>query len=185
MFEDLQLRADGRQVLFPKGLWKYLSMVQRPLVKFRWASFPKKRLEEVLAQVRKLDIDPARPILKRYTLAQCYANCDVFANIDEDFPAAVRGAKFTIETTDERPEAPEKKRHSAFTEYKRAFLDAKLRVLERKGMITRSTSEWCAGVMLVPYTERIRASIQKDGAQKRVRKCWKNEMRKKSVPGSA
>ena len=114
-----------------------------------------------------MDIDPARPILKRYTLAQCYANCDVSANIDEDFLAAVRGAKFTIETTDERPEAPGKKRHNAFTEYERAFLDAKLRVLEQKGMITRATSEWFAGVMLVPYTERIRASIQRWGSTAR------------------
>jgi RNase H-like domain found in reverse transcriptase/Reverse transcriptase (RNA-dependent DNA polymerase) len=154
-FKDLQLRADGRPLLFPKGLWKYLSMTQRPLVKYRWAIFPTNRLEEVLVQIRKLDIDPSRPILRRYTLAQCYANCDVFANIDEDFPAAVKGAKFTIATTDEKPEAPGKKRHSAFTEYERAFLDAKLRVLERKGMITRSTSEWCAGVMLVPYTFRL------------------------------
>ena len=48
-----------------------------------------------------------------------------------------------------------KKRHNAFTEYERAFLDAKLRVLERKGM------------MLVPYTERIRASIQRWGSKAR------------------
>jgi hypothetical protein len=79
----------------------------------------------------------------------------------------VKGAKFVIETTDDKPEAPGKKRSSAFAEYERAFLDAKLRVLERKGMITKSTSEWCAGVMLVPYTERIRASIQRWGSQAR------------------
>ena len=55
----------------------------------------------MLAQIKKLNIGPSRSILKKDTLAECYANCDVFANIDEEFPAAVQGVKFTIDTTDE------------------------------------------------------------------------------------
>ena len=88
--------------------------------------------------------------MKQYVLAQCYANLDVYFNVDDDFPAAVRHATFVVDTTDDRPESPGKNRRYPYTEYERAFMEAKCRVLERKGMIADAKSEWCAGVQLVP-----------------------------------
>ena len=165
MLGDLRIREDGRPVLFPEYLWEKVAATQKPLVQIRWKKFPMERLKKIIEQISKMQTDPGRPILGNYLLAQSYANVDVYFNIDENFPAAIKDAVFSILTTDERPVAPGKQRPMANTQYEKAFLEAKCRALERKGMIRESTSEWCAGVILVPYNERIKESIRKWGLE--------------------
>ena len=65
--------------------------------------------------------------------------------IDEDAPTAIRDVIFNVEATDEPPAI--QKRYHPFTETEKAFLEAKTRMLLRKGFFEESTSDWCAGVI--------------------------------------
>jgi hypothetical protein len=99
--------------------------------------------------------------MKLYLLAQCYANLDVYFHIDENYPVPIKDALYSITTSDEIPADPGRFRRYAFTVYERAFLEAKCRQLLRRGIIQESRSHWSAGVLPVPYHDRIKESLQK------------------------
>ena len=146
---------------FPEELWKYVLDSQKPLVAARFALFPTDVRQDLLKEItEKLDISTTfGNELERFMRAQALANLDTFGYPDPFSPPTVPGYTFRIQTVHELPiyQAPPR-----FNQTETAFLDARLYELVNHLKVEPApNSQHNCGLVLVPYSERIKATLTK------------------------
>ena len=150
---------DARPPDFPSDLWRYVFDSEKPKVKARFAAFPTPVREPLIKEILEdLDINTSRPLGVPFMRAQALANLDVFGFPDPGNPPKVPDADFTMPLLRDKPVYV---RHQKFSQHESAFLDAKIYELVQRGKLEPSTSQYNTNLVLVPYTERINASIEK------------------------
>ena len=169
--EGEKIRPD----LFPEKLWDLVDEEQKGYVDQRFKKFKKREyLEECVQKILTvLDIHDTgvyhKPRWKKkgdeakeddILRAQALANIDVYFFKDPGSVDMAKGVIAEINTTDERPTRCKPRKMSVVQQ---AFLQAKTTQMERVGKIEESTSQWCHGLVLVAYEERIKAFMDKRG----------------------
>jgi hypothetical protein len=130
--------------------------------KWRAAAVPG-RLEEVMAEIAAIDIsheNAARKLQEPYLRAQCYAHLAVYGHPDPDNQPTIDGYAYNIELDDP---APVKARMRRVSNLESCYLFHRIRQLEDKKYIRKSTSEYNNPPVLVPYAENIRAFLAEHG----------------------
>jgi hypothetical protein len=156
--------ADLRPEQFPLDLWRYVTDEQKFQVAARFALFPDDVRTELIDEIlTKLDIEKAgtKSQLEPFMRAQALANLDVFGYPDPHNPYTVPGYTFRLTTTHDRPIfCPAGK----YNQTESAFLDARLYYLMNHNKIEPSTAIHNCPLVLVPYSDKIKASLTKWGA---------------------
>ena len=162
---------------FPEKFWNFVDPEDRQDVHARFASYKDKDylLECVQKVVEELDVQKRdeyfspdwnpgteeEPHLQEdFLRAQALAHLDVFFFPD---PSEVKMAKDVIaevETTDNKPFKCKSRKLSVVQQ---AFLQAKTNIMMRMGQLEDAKSDWCHGLVLVPYEERINAFMERHG----------------------
>ena len=162
---------------FPEDLWDYVDPDQRPLVSERYSGYKSREyLDECLESIRtKLHIQPReeyftptwfspaseRPALQEFFLrAQALANPQTYYFPDPDVVALAKDVVAEVVTTSERPF---KCRPRKLSVVQQAFLQAKTNIMLRMKQLEEAKSEWCHGLVLVAYPDRIQAFTEKHG----------------------
>ena len=155
--EGAILRPDD----FPEELWIYVLDDQKPLVAARFALFsPERRADLIKELLTDLDISTKQGVkLERFMRAQAIANLDTFGYPDPYSPPTIPGYTFRIETTHDKPIY---KNPTRFTQQESAFLDARIYELVNLTKVEPApNSPHNCPLVLVPYNDRIKASITK------------------------
>ena len=162
---------------FPVGLWEYVDPAQRPKVSERYARYKSPAyLEECLSLIMtKLDIQPreeyfAPPwfepgedkpgLQENFLRAQALANPHIYFFPDPDEVAMAKDVVAEVVTTSERPFKCRPRKYSVVQQ---AFLTAKTNIMLHMKQLEDANSEWCHGLVLVAYEERIQAFMKKHG----------------------
>ena len=162
---------------FPEHLWKYVDPKEKGVIAARFASFKSKEyLEDCVEQVVKdLDIQERdeefeltwRPKVdkenwkeKDVMLAQAVANLDIYFFPDPDKVKMAKDVVAEIETMDDKPV---KCRMRKLSVVQQAFLEAKTSIMMRMKQLEEATSDWCHGLVLVAYEERINKFMETHG----------------------
>jgi hypothetical protein len=148
---------------FPLELWKYLPTEEKRRNKMVYCEFSDERRKEILEQLSKMDIchESPRHILELPIFrAICYGRLRTFGHLSLDNPPTIKGSTMSIKLTDE---IPVKAKQRPLSMMMRAFLIAKIRDMEKKGQVERSTSSYNSPPVLVSYPERIAAFMLKHG----------------------
>ena len=171
-----EIESDGlRPVEFPESLWDYVDPVQKRFTKTRYDKFKDKvyLCECVDKVVNELDIQKSKarygpswwnlcdkPLEETLMRAQALANIDAFFFPDKDNPSLASDVEVEITTENNKPARCRPRRLSAIQQ---AFLQAKTNQMIRDGKLEPSTSDWCHGLVLVAYEERIKAFMDRQG----------------------
>jgi len=161
---DNMCKLEGRILRpddFPEDLWSYVLDDQKPLVADRFALFPAARRAELINELLKdLDISTKQGVkLERFMRAQAIANLDTFGYPDPYSPPTIPGYTFRIETTHDQPIY---KNPTRFNQQEAAFLDARIYELVNLTKVEPApNSPHNCPLVLVPYNDRIKASITK------------------------
>jgi hypothetical protein len=125
--------------------------------------------------VEKLDIQPRdesytphwfeggdeKPALEeRFLRAQAVANPHIYFHPDPEEVAMAKDVVAEVVTTGERPF---KCRPRKLSVVQQAFLQAKTSIMLRMKQLEEANSEWCHGLVLVAYEDRIQAFMQRHG----------------------
>ena len=163
---------------FPEELWDYVFPRQRPGVVERFKRFKdRKHLEECISKVIKdLDIhksddewyeakwieddEKVKVSQDKVLLAQAIANIDIYFFPDPKEITLAKGVVAEIRTTDEKPF---KCRTRKLSVVQQAFLQAKTNIMLRMKQLEETTSDWCHGLVLVAYEDRINKFVKKHG----------------------
>jgi exodeoxyribonuclease III len=166
-----------RPELFPEEFWDYVEPAQRPLVEERFSRYQDK---EYLAQcmtdfAEKLDVQPreefyAPPWLKdrggepalqeKFFRAQAMANPHIYFFPNPEEVSMAKDVLAEVVTTNEKPFKCRPRKYSV---HQQAFLKAKTNIMLRMQQLEDANSEWCHGLVLVAYDERIQAFMKKHG----------------------
>ena len=92
--------------------------------------------------------------------SQALANIDVYFFADPEKADMAKDVVAEIRTTDEKAV---RSRVRKFSIVQQAFLKAKTNLMERVGKLEESTSQWCHGLVLVSYDERIKKFMDRQG----------------------
>ena len=174
-----------RPKAFPEEYWEFVDPVTRGQVEARYKSFTNEEYLKDCVQkvVKDLDIcsrdsrykppwlvsekrnvseDKAdtEELDSKLLRAQALANLDVYFFPDPDRQELAKDVLAEIHTVDERPFKCKPRKLSAVQQ---AFLTHKTNVMLRTGKLEHSKSSWCHGLVLVPYTDRIDAFMNKHG----------------------
>ena len=166
-----------RPAAFPEEYWDYVDPCQRPKVLERFSRYKSRDyLKECLDLIEeKLDVQPrdeyhtppwfepgkGREALQgRFLRAQALANPQTYFFPDPEEVAMAKDVVADVVTTDERPF---KCRPRKFSVVQQAFLTAKTNIMFRMRQLEDANSEWCHGLVLVAYEERIQAFMTKHG----------------------
>jgi hypothetical protein len=144
---------------FPSELWQYVFDDQKGQVAERFALFPPDVRKELIKEIcEKLDIGDKFGEAPRFFMrAQALANLDVFGYPDPYSPPTVPGYTFRIQTVHDLPiyQSPQR-----FNQLETAFLDARIYELVNVAKVEPApNSQHNCGLVLVPYTERIKQTI--------------------------
>jgi exodeoxyribonuclease III len=167
----------SRPESFPERFWAYVEPEQRLLVAERYARYKSRcYLEACLEDIlTKLDIQPreefhtpgwfepweGEPALQENFLrAQALANPHIYFHPDPDEIAMAKGVVADVVTTSEKPF---KCRPRKLSVVQQAFLQAKTNIMLRMSQLEEANSEWCHGLVLVAYEDRIQDFMQKHG----------------------
>jgi DNA-binding MarR family transcriptional regulator len=152
-----------RPLLFPEHLWEYVLDTLKPTVGPAWkawiAAAVPGRLEEVMGEIAGIDIskeNAARELEAPYLRAQCYAHLGVYGHPDPNNAPTIKGYSYDIELNDKTPVRSKMRRVSNLES---CYLWHRLRQLEDKNYIRKSTSEYNSPPVLVPYADNIRAFL--------------------------
>ena len=162
---------------FPEQLWRYVEPAQRLLVQGRYSLFKSRSyLDECLAAIlTKLDVQPReelhippwftqqegeQALQEKFLRAQALANPHIYFFPDPDEVAMAKDVVADVVTTNERPF---KCRPRKLSVVQQAFLQAKTNIMLRMKQLEEANSEWCHGLVLVAYEERIQAFMAKHG----------------------
>ncbi len=158
---SLSTDETGRPPRFPPDIWTHVADHERPHVITRWSKFDEDRLTEVLAELRKADIEPGRPKQRPYWTAHVYANADAFFHADEDNPPLIKGFEFRIVTDGSKKAVGHRNNRWDLLEQK--YLKVKEESLLRTNKCKISTSEYRSPIRLVQYAERVKEFLEKYG----------------------
>lgn len=164
---------------FPRHLWKYVDPEEKPKIDRRFKGFKSKAyLEDCINQVEeKLDIqgreecyspewkpeDDNEPWAERdVLLAQAIANLDIYFFPDPDKVAMAKDVVAEVETMDDKPF---KCRTRKLSVVQQAFLQAKTNIMLRMKQLEEAKSDWCHGLVLVAYEDRINRFMEKHGEE--------------------
>jgi exodeoxyribonuclease III len=167
----------NRPDAFPERLWAYVEPQQRLGVAERYARYKSRvYLDECLeAILTKLDIQPreefhtpewfepweGEPALQENFLrAQALASPHIYFHPNPDEIAMAKDVVADVVTTNEKPF---KCRPRKFSVVQQAFLQAKTSIMLRMSQLEGTNSEWCHGLVLVAYEDRIQAFMQRHG----------------------
>ena len=185
------LTAIPRPEAFPEALWPYVEPSQRPMVKDRFARYKDRAyLDECLeAIVTKLDVQPREEfyqpawflppedeppdktadkgslkgttgLQEKFLRAQAAANPHIYFHPNPGEVAMAKDLVADVVTTNEKPF---KCRPRKLSVVQQAFLHAQSNIMLRMGQLEEANSEWCHGLVLVAYEERIQAFMEKHG----------------------
>ena len=146
---------------FPDDLWQYVLDEQKPLVAARFALFPANVRADLLEELlTKLDISTNQGVtLERFMRAQAIANLDTFGYPDPYTPPTIPGYTFRIQTVHDQPIY---KNPTRFNQQETAFLEARVYELVNLTKVEPApNSPHNCPLVLVPYNDRIKASITK------------------------
>jgi exodeoxyribonuclease III len=169
--------AIPRPVEFPEELWNYVEPRQKALVGERYALFAERQhLADCLDSIMtKLDIQPreefhtpqwftpgeGEPALQeKFLRAQALANPQAYFHPNPAEIAMARDVVAEVVTTNEKPF---KCRPRKLSVVQQEFLHAKTNIMLRMKQLEEANSEWCHGLVLVAYEQRIRAFMEKHG----------------------
>lgn len=93
--------------------------------------------------------------------AQALSNIDIYFFPKRDTAEMARDVVAEFNTTDDRAMRCRPRKLSAVQQ---AFLQAKMNQMERLGKQEESTSQWCHGLVLVAYEERIKEFMDRQGS---------------------
>jgi hypothetical protein len=162
---------------FPEEMWDYVDPRQRLKVSDRYAQYKSTSyLQECLGQIMtKLDVQPreehytptwfvsvdGRPALQEYFIrAQALANPQAYFFPDPDEIPMAKDVIAEVVTTNEKPFKCRPRKYSVVQQ---AFLQAKTNIMLSMKQLEEANSEWCHGLVLVAYEERIQAFMTKFG----------------------
>jgi exodeoxyribonuclease III len=162
---------------FPEDLWEYVQPDQRPLVQGRLDSFKDKiYLAECMEKIiSKLDIQPreefytpewfeageGRPALQEHFMrAQAAASPHIYFFPDPDKVEMAKDVVAEVVTTSDKPF---KCRPRKLSVVQQAFLQAKTNIMLGMKQLEEANSEWCHGLVLVAYPERIQTFMEAHG----------------------
>jgi exodeoxyribonuclease III len=172
---------EDRPEEFPSELWEFVEPDQRGRVKARFMRFRSKEyLEECIEKVLKFldiyetgevhtpkwmkDLYPERGgegmSEEKLLRAQAVANLDIFFFPDPEKVDLAKDIEAEIITTDNRPC---KCRSRKLSVVQQAFLQAKTNVMLKMKQLEHSSSDWCHGLVLVPYEERMNKFMKEHG----------------------
>ena len=174
---QLKGMSTPRPAEFPEGMWEYVDPAQRPLVSARFARYKSSAyLQECLAHIMtKLDIQPREEfhaplwyepgkgdpgLQENFLRAQALANPQTYFFPDPDEVAMAKDVVAEVVTTSERPFKCRPRKYSVVQQ---AFLTAKTNIMLHMRQLEDANSEWCHGLVLVAYEERIQAFMEKHG----------------------
>ena len=169
--------AIPRPAEFPEELWNYVEPRQRTMVGDRYALFTERQhLADCLeAIMTNLDVQPreefhtpewfipweGEPALQeKFLRAQALANPQAYFHPDPAEIAMAKGVVAEVVTTNEKPF---KCRPRKLSVVQQAFLHAKTNIMLRMKQLEEANSEWCHGLVLVAYEQRISAFMEKHG----------------------
>ena len=165
--------SDVRPKHFPEEFWPLVHPDQRKLVAGRFELFKTEEyLEECIKKVvEKLDIGEVHgptstswhageEAESKYLRAQALANLDAYFPTDPDEVGMARDLVASIPTVDDKAF---KARPRKFSVVMQAFLTAKTGFMLQKKQLEHAKSNWCHGLVLVPYEERINAFMEAQG----------------------
>ena len=166
-----------RPAEFPEEYWRYVEPCQRSKVLERYSRYKSREyLKECLELiVTMLDIQPRdeyhappwfepgkgeEPLQEKFLRAQALANPQTYYFPDPDEVAMAKDVVAEVVTTGERPFKCRPRKYSVVQQ---AFLTAKTNIMFRMKQLEDANSEWCHGLVLVAYEERIQAFMTKHG----------------------
>ena len=162
---------------FSAELWCYADPKERPTVKDRFESFKSREyLDECIETViKELDIEDRDEDFtlswkpkeekekwsqKNVLMAQALVNIDIFFFPDPDKIQMAKDVVAEVVTIDDRPFKCKARKLSIVQQ---AFLTAKTNIMLRMGQLKESKSDWCHGLVLVAYEDRINKFMEKHG----------------------
>jgi hypothetical protein len=179
-----------RPELFPEELWKLVDPREKGFVEGRFKKFVSQEylLECVTKIINDLDICKSDiksklPWLDKFDdnngeewesqifRAQALANIDVYFFADPDNQDFAKGIQAPIHTVDDKPFKCKPRKLSVVQQ---AFLMHKTNIMLRYGKLEHSSSNWCHGLVLVPYDDRIQSFMDKHG-EKAMEEMFKPE----------
>ena len=167
--------TEERPDLFPPELWRLVRGNQKKYVAGRFKKYkdPVYLTECVDKILNLLNIGGSKDMhtLEKWGLegeaseemimrAQALANIDVYFFTEKDTADLAFGVIAEIHTTDEKPMRSRPRKLSVIQQ---AFLEAKTNQIIKVGKLEESNSQWCHGLVLVAYEERIKAFMDKQG----------------------
>ena len=173
-------RGDGsRPVGFPEHLWDLVHPEEKPYVQGRWLKLadPEYRADCVATMLdpKGLDIYDTKVTRTKWFEGgvegkgyseEMQLRATALANLDAHFPPrpgqtdTANDVDAEIITVDDRPF---KCRPRKYSEVMQAFLTQKTDKMLRSGKLEHSSSNWCHGLVLVPYPDRIEKFMIKHG----------------------
>ena len=179
LVDEPRIGDGSRPDEFPVELWDLVDPEERPYVLGRWLKLPEPEyrsecIQKILCQT-SLDIYDSHVSRSKWYEGetegeqfseemQFRATC--LANLDTHFPpkAGQTGTANDVDaeiiTVDDRPF---KCRPRKLSEVMQAFLTQKTDKMLRSGKLEHSSSNWCHGLVLVPYPDRIEKFMIKHG----------------------
>ena len=168
---------EPRPAEFPEEMWKYVHPDDKPMVGERYSRFKTREyLDDCIQQVMtQLDIqkreehyplswkpvdDKGEWLQEDVLRAQALANLDCFFFPDPDEVAMAKDVVAEIETIDDKPH---KCRSRKLSLVQQAFLQAKTNIMLGLKQLEDSKSDWCHGLVLVAYEDRINRFMEKHG----------------------
>ena len=160
---------------FPLELWELVDPRQRKFVVQRFEKFKDReyRQECVDKILNDLDINDTETLYQlewgdttvkgaedKIMRAQALANIDIYFFAEKDTAELAKDVVAEINTVDEKAMRCRPRKLSVVQQ---AFLEAKTNLMERVGKLEESTSQWCHGLVLVAYEERIKAFMDRQG----------------------
>jgi hypothetical protein len=159
---------EHRPIGFPTELWPHVLDTQKPLVNQRWIGYDPNKVGEKIDNLRKhLRISEERPYAHPYFLAQAIANLDRFEVKESDGITPLIHSKFTHRLELLPGTRPIREKPQNFSENQKAFLKAKLNILERQGKVKQRNglqdNDWLHRLVLVEHPSRMEAFRTKHG----------------------
>ena len=159
-----ELRPNG----FPTELWSYVHNIQKPLIAERWIGYDPDKVTEKIDKLQQgLRISEERPYAHPYFLAQAIANLDRYEVKESDGVTPLIHSKFTHRLELLPGTRPIREKPQNFSENQKAFLRAKLNILEKQGKVQQRNGlhdeDWLHRLVLVEHPSRMEAFRTKHG----------------------
>jgi hypothetical protein len=153
---------------FPINLWPYVHNIEKPLVAERWVGYDPDKITQKIDKLQKeLRISQERQYAYPYFLAQAIANLDRYEVKESDGVTPLIHSKFTHRIELIPGTRPLREKPQNFSENQKAFLRAKLNILEKQGKVQQRNGlqdeDWLHRLVLVEHPTRMETFRIKHG----------------------